>query len=151
MYNSQEIAYRIKLQAKKKGVPVSTLLSSCELGVNTVSKLSKGTDILSKNLAKISDFLDCSVDYLLGRTDEIGFTDSIGYDQLDDIDKAEVRGMIRQMLKADKYKEEQPQYIETKVAARGGGVMTHTMTKEELAKADAETTEFEGFDEPQKF
>ena len=51
-----------------------------------------------------------------------------------------------------KPKEEiKPQYIESKVAARGGGVMTHIMTKEELEKADAETTEFEGFDELQKF
>lgn len=99
----------------------------------------------------IAQYFNVSADSLLGRSDKIKSTDDSGYDQLDDIDKAEIRGMIRQMLKADKYKEELPQYIESKVAARGGGVMTHTMTKEELEKANAETTEFEGFDELQKF
>lgn len=45
------------------------MLSSCELGINTVSKMANGTDILTHNFAKIADYLDCSVDYLLGRTD----------------------------------------------------------------------------------
>lgn len=69
MYNSQEIAARIKSRAKQKGVSIGEMLSSCELGINTISKMSKGNDMLSKNLAKIADYLDCSVDYLLGRTD----------------------------------------------------------------------------------
>lgn len=71
MYNSQEIAQRIKLHAKNKGISVNQLLLSCGLGKNTVSKMSNGTDILSLNLAKIADYLDCSVDYLLGRTEQI--------------------------------------------------------------------------------
>ena len=45
------------------------MLSDCKLGINTISQMSKGNDMLSKNLAKIADYLDCSVDYLLGRTD----------------------------------------------------------------------------------
>lgn len=45
------------------------MLAECELGKNTVTKMSNGTDILTKNFAKIADYLDCSVDYLLGRTD----------------------------------------------------------------------------------
>lgn len=69
MYNSQNIADRIKLMAKKKGYSISTVLSACKLGKNTVTKISQGTDILTLNLAKIADYLDCSVDYLLGRTD----------------------------------------------------------------------------------
>lgn len=31
--------------------------------------MSRGGDILTHNFAKIADYLDCSVDYLLGRTD----------------------------------------------------------------------------------
>lgn len=69
MYDSQEIASRIKLMAKSKGVSLKTMLSDCKLGINTVSQMSKGNDMLSKNLARIADYLDCSVDYLLGRTD----------------------------------------------------------------------------------
>ena len=69
MYNSQEIANRIKLRAKEKGCSISTVLSSCELGKNTVSKIGQGNDILTLNFAKIADYLDCSDDYHLGRTD----------------------------------------------------------------------------------
>ena len=69
MYNSQEIANRIKSRAKLQGKSLGELLSSCGLGVNTISKISKGTDILTLNFARIADYLDCSVDYLLGRTD----------------------------------------------------------------------------------
>lgn len=70
MYNSAEIAERIKKRAKEQGKTVGETLSFCGLGKNTVSKISKGTDILTLNFAKIADYLDCSVDYLLGRTDE---------------------------------------------------------------------------------
>lgn len=70
MYNSQEIAQRIKGRAKQQGKPLKDVLAACELGVNTVNKISRGTDILTLNFAKICRiYLDCSVDYLLGRTD----------------------------------------------------------------------------------
>ena len=69
MYYSQEIASRIKSRAKQQGKSLGEVLSACELGINTVSKISKGTDILTLNFAKIADYLGCSVDYLLGRTD----------------------------------------------------------------------------------
>lgn len=70
MYNSQDIAARIKLVAKQKNISLKDMLSECNLGINTISKMSNGTDILTKNFAKIADYLDCSVDYLLGRTDK---------------------------------------------------------------------------------
>lgn len=69
MYNSQEIANRIKMRAKEQNISLKEMLSSCGLGINTVSKIGKGTDILTLNFAKIADYLGCSVDYLLGRTD----------------------------------------------------------------------------------
>ncbi len=69
MYNSPEIAERIKKRVKQQGKTMGDMLSSCGLGINTVSKMAKGTDILTQNFARIADYLDCSVDYLLGRTD----------------------------------------------------------------------------------
>ncbi len=69
MYNSQDISKRIKERAQQQGIALGQMLSSCELGINTISKMAKGTDILTQNFAKIADCLDCSVDYLLGRTD----------------------------------------------------------------------------------
>jgi len=51
-------------------IPLGEVLAACGLGINTVNKISRGTDILTLNFAKIADYLDCSVDYLLGRTDD---------------------------------------------------------------------------------
>lgn len=69
MLNTQITAERIKIQAKQKGISVKKLLESCDLGVNTVTKMANGTDVVSQNLLKIANYLGCSVDYLLGRTD----------------------------------------------------------------------------------
>ena len=69
MYNSQEIVKRIKLRANEKKISINQLLLNCKLGKNTIVKIASGKDILTKNFAKIADYLDCSVDYLLGRTD----------------------------------------------------------------------------------
>lgn len=68
MYNPQEIADRIKKQAKEKHISVKDLLASCELGVNAISQLSRGQTMAYLSLVKIADKLECSVDYLVGRT-----------------------------------------------------------------------------------
>lgn len=67
MYNSKEIAMRIKSRAKQLDKSLGEVLSTCGLGINTISKISKGADIHTLNFARIADCLDCSVDYLLGR------------------------------------------------------------------------------------
>lgn len=69
MYNSQEIAKRIKNVCKTKNEQLGSMLSKLEMGVNTVSELGKGKQISYLNFAKIADYLDVSVDYLLGRTE----------------------------------------------------------------------------------
>lgn len=69
MYNSQDIASRIKSTAKKQGKPLGDILTASGLSKNTVAKINKGTDVLTLNFAKIADELDCSIDYLLGRAD----------------------------------------------------------------------------------
>jgi len=70
MYITQEIANRIKSEAKSKKITIKDLLSNCELNINAVSDFAKGRQLSCLSLAKIADCLDCSVDYLLGRTDE---------------------------------------------------------------------------------
>ena len=69
MYDLQAIAARIKQQAKVKKISMKVMLPACDLGINAVSEMSKGKAISSISLARIADYLDCSVDYLLGRTD----------------------------------------------------------------------------------
>lgn len=68
MYNSADAADRIKALSKKRGVSVRKLLTDVGLGFNTMSNM-KTSMPKADNLAKIADYLDCSVDYLLGRTD----------------------------------------------------------------------------------
>ena len=69
MYNSHNLAIKIKSVAKERKKVIKNMLETCELGSNTMSALYHGKAIAFDSLAKIADYLDCSVDYLLGRTD----------------------------------------------------------------------------------
>ncbi len=70
MFDSIDIAKRIKETAKKKGLSTGKMLLACDLSKNTLSSMqSGGYNPRLENLTKIADYLDCSVDYLLGRTD----------------------------------------------------------------------------------
>ena len=69
MYNSQEVANRIKQKLKEQNAGMKDMLSELGLGINTISELSKGKRLSYISFARIADYLDCSVDYLLGRTD----------------------------------------------------------------------------------
>ncbi|NDO46016.1 helix-turn-helix domain-containing protein [Clostridium sp. MD294] len=70
MYITQEIADKIKSQAKLKKITMKELLFHCELNINAISEFAKGKQLSCLSLARIADYLDCSVDYLLGRTDD---------------------------------------------------------------------------------
>lgn len=70
MYNSLETSTRIKKLAKEKGVPMSELQEKCGLNKNAVAQAGKSQEgMKAKNLYAIAELLECSVDYLLGRTD----------------------------------------------------------------------------------
>ena len=68
MYQSADVATRIKSVAKSKGITVKKLLEDVGMGFNAMSNMRTSMP-KADNLAKIADYLDCSVDYLLGRTD----------------------------------------------------------------------------------
>lgn len=68
MYDTQEIAQRIKQRAKQLNLTLKDVLPECGLNVNAVSDLAKGSRMYCVSLALIADRLDCSVDWLLGRT-----------------------------------------------------------------------------------
>lgn len=72
LYKSTDVATRIKEAAKLRNIAIKTLLTECGLSKNALSSmLSGGSMPKSENLAKIADYLDCSVDYLLGRTETL--------------------------------------------------------------------------------
>ena len=70
MYKSLNIAEMIKSRAKEKNISLKTMLSDLSLVSNTMSNMRHDRMIAADSLARIADYLDCSVDYLLGRTDK---------------------------------------------------------------------------------
>lgn len=70
MYNSTKTAQIIKATAKARGILVKNMLTECGLNINTLSTMTNRSSWISPHsLALIADYLDVSVDYLLGRTD----------------------------------------------------------------------------------
>lgn len=60
----------IKARCKAKGIAVSVLLAECGVRKGLIYDMEKRDWTPSAEiLEKISNYLDCSVDYLLGRTD----------------------------------------------------------------------------------
>ena len=70
MYDSPIVANKIKDFAKHKNISLKKILENCQLGSNTFSHMLHGRSVAFDSLAKIADYLNCSVDYLLGRTDD---------------------------------------------------------------------------------
>ncbi len=69
MYDSLDVAARIKSLAKLKKITVKKLLLDAGLSYNMMTMMRTSMP-KADNLAKLADGLDCSVDYLLGRTDD---------------------------------------------------------------------------------
>jgi hypothetical protein len=69
MYNSQDLVSRIKRQAKSQNILMRDMLQACNLNINAISQISDKKGLSSFSLAQIADYLDCSIDYLMGRTD----------------------------------------------------------------------------------
>lgn len=69
MQNSY-IANRIKYLCKSKHISITELLTTCELSKSFIYDLEKRSSSPScLKISRIADYLNCSVDYLLGRTD----------------------------------------------------------------------------------
>ena len=68
MYTAQELVERIKEQAKMQDELIKDVLAACDLNVNSLSQMTDKKGLSSFSLAKIADYLNCSTDYLLGRT-----------------------------------------------------------------------------------
>ena len=63
-------AARIKARCKENGIAVSALLAECGVRKSLIYDMEKRDWTPSAEIMeKIAEYLDCSVDYLLGRTD----------------------------------------------------------------------------------
>ena len=112
MYNPADVAQRIKDLAKHRNISVKQMLDDCELNKNVLSTMSaRGSMPKTDNIARMADYLDCSVDYLLGRSDapEKTATGTPGAEEIDSViiekfshlseaDKAMVIDLIERLL-----------------------------------------------------
>lgn len=77
MNNSQDIADKIKKQAKNKNLTMKNVLDDCSLNKNFVNNLASGKDVGYQSLVTIAEYLGCSVDYLLGTEQKNATPDEI--------------------------------------------------------------------------
>lgn len=75
MYVSSDVAERVKNLAKMRGISLGALMRDAGLGSNTMANF-KTSMPKSDTLAKLADCLNCSVDYLLGRSDTISLSET---------------------------------------------------------------------------
>lgn len=70
MYNPQCTVAKITELRKQKGISATELNKACQLNKNTIATSANSkTGLSAKTLVDISECLDCSTDYLLGRED----------------------------------------------------------------------------------
>lgn len=69
--NNMQSAQLIKQLAKNNEISISKLLAECVIRKSLIYDMEKRDYTPSAEVfEKIADYLDCSVDYLLGRTDK---------------------------------------------------------------------------------
>lgn len=122
---------RLQQCCTKLNTTPTALAKELNISTSNVTNWKKGTMPNGEVLIRLSEFLNVSIDYLLTGKEPATKTsvsdDSIANDttvklimQLDPFDKAEIRGMARQMLAAPKYQEEDDGYYIGRVAGFGG-------------------------------
>ena len=105
---------RIKTTCKKRNVAVKKALSCCELNRNFIYDLEKGGSFPSYDkISRLADYLDCSVDYLLGRTD--------------------VPEVNRRTAKKASFADKQPANNIIRLAGRDGSMIELKLTDEEAS------------------
>ena len=68
--NNEQSANIIKNLCKSKAITISTLLTDCNIRKSLIYDMEKRDKTPSANmLEKIADYVGCSVDYLIGRSD----------------------------------------------------------------------------------
>lgn len=71
MFTSSQVAERIKKPLMNQGFLVKDILVTCQLNKNTLSSMKSGGYFpRMEAIVAIAEQLDCSIDYLLGRTDD---------------------------------------------------------------------------------
>jgi len=69
MFNCQTTTHLINDLVKQKNITVNKMLTDCQLNKDTMRHIKNGKIPSADRILIIADYLDCSIDYLLGRTD----------------------------------------------------------------------------------
>ena len=70
MYSAQVCLERIRIMQKKTGFRyVSTMLRDADIPVSTIDNIKQGKRPSIDRIMELADYFDCSIDYLVGRTD----------------------------------------------------------------------------------
>ena len=152
-YNAQSLSDRIKQQAKDRNIKLKDMLIALDLNINAISQISDKKGLSCFPLAQIADYLDCSVDYLLGRTDkpDITYKTSSGtrivieamtppnvealqrvYACLDETGQDKVIAYAEDLIQSGKYKKNTAVHL---IAARGDGGIKE-LSEEEYKKLE---------------
>lgn len=108
MYSHYDMLKRIKDEKKKQKLTNKELSEVTGIPLGTVNKILSGDskDPQVSAIIKIAQALNVSADYVIFGKEAEKQCDDVGiqlYYQLDDEDKAEIRGEMKHMLKAPKY------------------------------------------------
>ena len=69
-YSAPLVAERIKALLKSRKIAASKMLTDCGMNKNAINTMQSGGYLPRlEAVAQIADYLDCSIDYLVGRTD----------------------------------------------------------------------------------
>ena len=90
MYNSQQVAKIIKDTARIKGVTLKAMLSDIGQNINLINQLASGQNVSYVTFARIADYLDCSVDYLLGRQTNINVSNVYSTSSVNSVGSANI-------------------------------------------------------------
>ncbi|MGN0181620.1 MAG: helix-turn-helix domain-containing protein [Candidatus Ornithomonoglobus sp.] len=108
MYSHDDMLQRIKDEKKKQKLTNKALSEVTNISLGTINKILSGDskDPQVSAIIKIAQALNVSADYVIFGKEAEKQCNDIGiqlYHQLDDEDKAEIRGEMKQMLKTAKY------------------------------------------------
>lgn len=111
MYNHTKMLERIKSEKKKQGITNAQLSELTTISIGTLNKILSGDskDPQISSIIRIAKALQVSADYLIFGEEKFNLINTaedegiLLYQNLDTEDKAEIRGEMKQMLKAKKY------------------------------------------------
>lgn len=67
--DNMQFAQRIKDRCNEKGYTIKEVLENCQLSRNLMYQIKINQLPSIKIVERLAEYLDCSIDYLIGRTD----------------------------------------------------------------------------------